>query len=249
VLGAHIDATDWAHCVDQISAWASRRESRCVFLCNVHSIITARRDPRFGRIINSADLATPDGAPIAWRLRRLGFPGQQRISGSELMWKCCARATKECLPIFLYGSTRDTLSRLSTRLVRAFPELRLAGCHAPPFGRSRPEDDAEAVRLINHSGARIVFVALGCPKQEAWMAAHRGRIDAVMIGVGAAFDFHSGVVKRAPLWMQNAGLEWLHRLLSEPRRLWRRYLVTNTLFCCYLLGDLLRGRRHEPGSG
>jgi len=248
VLGVHIDAIEREHCVAQILDWAGRHESRCVYLCNVHSVMTARREREFGRIVNGADLAAPDGAPIAWRLRHLGYPGQQRISGSELMWKCCARAAQRGVPIFLYGSTQETLRRISERLVLEFPALRIAGCHAPPHGPTLPRDDAKSVHLINSSGAGIVFVALGCPKQEAWMDMHRGEIHAVMLGVGAAFDFHSGLIRRAPEWMQNAGLEWLHRLLSEPRRLWRRYLVTNTLFCFYLVAELLHRRPHERGS-
>lgn len=243
VLGSHVDAVDWPQSVERIIEWASKRQSRYVCLCNVHSIVTARRNPRFNRVINGADLAAPDGAPIAWYLRWRGFAKQERISGSELMWKCCARAAEEGLSVFLYGGSPETLKRLSLRLIRAFPTLKLAGCHAPPFRPLTAEEDARVVRSIENSKAQIVFVSLGCPKQEAWMAAHRSRILAVMIGLGAAFDFHAGMAKRAPLWMQDAGLEWLHRLLSEPRRLWRRYLVTNTLFCAYLLGELVHGRR------
>ncbi len=243
VLGSHIDALDWRQCLARIVEWAARRESRYICMCNVHSIVTARRDPGFGRVINDADLAAPDGAPIAWRLRALGFGGLRRVSGPDLMWKCCARAAAEGLPIFLYGGTAGTLRRLAAYLAREFPGLRLAGCYAPPFRPLTAEEDAQVARAIEGSGACIVFVALGCPRQEAWMAAHRGRIRAVMIGVGAAFDFHAGVTPRAPRWMREAGLEWLHRLASEPRRLWRRYLVTNTLFVAYLLGELLIPRR------
>lgn len=247
VLGAHIDAVDWKECLDRLAAWASRSESRCVYLCNVHSVVTARREPPFGQVINSADLAVPDGAPITWWLRGLGFAGQNRISGPDLMWRCCARAAAEGLSIFLYGGSAETLKRLSARLAREFPGLKLAGCHAPPFRLLTPEEDEQIVRTIENSGAQIVFVALGCPKQEAWMAARRGKIRAVMIGVGAAFDFHAGMIKRAPRWMQDCGLEWFHRLGSEPRRLWRRYLVTNTLFLVYLLGEFV-GRRRRPGT-
>ncbi|MBI2225482.1 MAG: WecB/TagA/CpsF family glycosyltransferase, partial [Betaproteobacteria bacterium] len=131
---------------------------------------------------------------------------------------------------YFYGGTDATLTLLSARLRAAFPGLRIAGTYSPPFRPLTLEEDAEDVARINDSGAGAVFVGLGCPKQETWMAAHRGRIRAVMFGVGAAFEFHAGVINRAPLWMQRWGLEWLHRLCSEPRRLWKRYLVTNTLF-------------------
>lgn len=248
VLGTRIDAIHWEQCLDRIAGWASGRESRYVCMCNVHSIVTARREPAFRTIINSADFALPDGAPVAWCLQRRGFPDQQRINGPDLMWRCCAKAAEDNLSIFMYGCSMETLRRLGARLAREFPGLKLAGSHAPPFRQLTAEEDAQVVRMIETSGAQIVFVALGCPKQEAWMAAHRGRIRAVMIGVGAAFDYHAGVVQRAPRWMREAGMEWLYRLLSEPGRLWRRYLVTNTLFIAYLFGELLRGRS-QGGTG
>jgi N-acetylglucosaminyldiphosphoundecaprenol N-acetyl-beta-D-mannosaminyltransferase len=243
VIGSHIDAVDWGDCLDRIFAWAARRESRYACLCNAHSVVTACRDPGFGRIIDEADLAVPDGAPVAWRLSALGHAGQPRISGAELMWKCCARAAGASVPVFLYGSTPDTLRRLSARLARDFPRLKIVGCYSPPFRPLTSAEDALVSRAVDESGARVVFVSLGCPKQETWMAAHRGRIHAVMVGVGAAFDFHAGTIKRAPHWMRIAGLEWLHRLASEPRRLWRRYLVTNTLFIAFLLAEILGWRR------
>lgn len=245
VLAVRIDAADWWQCLDRIAEWAAGRESRYVCMCNVHSIVTAQREPAFRAVINAADLALPDGAPIAWCLRRRGFPGQRRISGPDLMWRCCARAEQENLSVFLYGCGTETLQRLSRHLAREFPGLKLAGSHAPPFRPLTAEEDAQVERMIESSGAQIVFVALGCPKQEAWMAAHRGRIRAVMLGVGAAFEYHAGVVRRAPRWMQAAGMEWLYRLLSEPGRLWRRYLVTNTLFIAYSLGEFFRGGRSD----
>ena len=205
------------------------------------------RDPGLGRVINGADLAAPDGAPVAWRLRMPGFARQQRINGPDLMWKCCAGAAEEGLPVFLYGSTPATLRHLCAYLAREFPRLTIAGCYAPPFRPLTPKEDAQVVRVIEESGARVVFVGLGCPKQEVWMAAHRGRIRAVMIGVGAAFDYHAGVVRRAPRWMRDAGLECLHRLVSEPRRLWRRYFVTNTLFLAYIASEMITGWRHRIG--
>ena len=143
------------------------------------------------------------------------------------------------------GSSDATLTLLSERLRAAFPGLRVAGTHSPPFRALTAEEDAESVARINASGAGVVFVSLGCPKQEKWMAAHRGRIRAVMFGVGAAFDFHAGVINRAPLWMQRCGLEWLHRLCSEPRRLWKRYLVTNTLFILGATRQLLFGCKKD----
>lgn len=229
VLGAHIDALSWDAAMNRLLGWAHARESRYVTICNVHVVVSASRDAAYRDIINGSDMATPDGAPVAWMLRKLGFANQPRVSGPDLMWALCERAAKESLPIYCYGSTEATLGLLDARLREVFPGLQVT-MESPPFRALSAQEDAAAVERINASGAGIVFVGLGCPKQERWMAEHRGRINAVMIGVGAAFDFHAGTVKRAPAWMRDNGLEWLHRLLSEPGRLWKRYLVTNTLF-------------------
>lgn len=242
VMGAPIDAISWGAALTRISEWASRHESRYVCICNVHSVVTASQDPAFGRVVHEADMATPDGAPVALMLRRLGHVGQQRINGPDLMWRYCAQAAQRSESIYLYGGTPETLVVLQQRLAQAFPGLRVAGAWSPPFRALTVEEDTAAVDRINASGAGTVWVSLGCPKQELWMAAHRGRIHAVMIGVGAAFDYHAGTIKRAPKWMQDCGLEWLHRLASEPGRLWRRYLVTNTLFVLGAATQLLWGR-------
>jgi N-acetylglucosaminyldiphosphoundecaprenol N-acetyl-beta-D-mannosaminyltransferase len=230
VLGATIDAVSWDDALRTITAAGAAHESRYVCICNVHSVVTTTRDPEFRRIVNDSDMATPDGAPIAWALRRLGHPAQERINGPDLMWKYLEQAERCGHIVFFYGSTPSTLDKLCQALYRHFPRLHIGGTHSPPFRTLTAAEDEVETRMINDSGAHVVFVGLGCPKQEKWMAAHRGRVHAVMIGVGAAFDYHAGVLKRAPLWWQRNGLEWLYRLLSEPRRLFMRYLVTNTLF-------------------
>jgi N-acetylglucosaminyldiphosphoundecaprenol N-acetyl-beta-D-mannosaminyltransferase len=230
VIGTFIDALSWDEALTRITAWAQGRESRYVCICNVHSLVTASQDAEFNRAVSQADMSTPDGMPVACMLRSLGFSGQERINGPDLMWKYCERAARSGEVVYFYGSTSKTLQLLSAKLRTAFPTLRIGGFNSPPFRAvSEPEDEA-IVASINRSGAGVVFVGLGCPKQEKWMASHRDRIHAVMIGVGAAFDYHAGTVQRAPMWMQRCGLEWLHRLCSEPRRLWKRYLVTNTIF-------------------
>lgn len=244
VLGVKIDVLDWDTAITQLLAWGRTRESRYVAICNAHVVVTASRDDAFRKVIDSADMATSDGAPVAWMLRRISFAGQSRISGPDLMWTLCDRCAAEGLPVYLYGSTEETLSALNKRLQAAFPSLKVVGMESPPFRKLSAEEDFTAVERINTSGASIVFIGLGCPKQERWMAEHRGKVNAVMIGVGAAFDFHAGTVKRAPKWMQDAGLEWLHRLASEPRRLWKRYLVTNTLFVIGAAKQLLAINRH-----
>lgn len=241
VLGSHIDAVSWREMLYTISLWAAHRESRYICLCNVHSIVTAKQNIAFNSIINGADMAIPDGMPIAWMLRARGFPEQRRLNGPDVMWELCGRASQGGLPVYLYGAAPDVLDRLGKRLQRAFPTLEIAGAYSPPFRPLSEDEDRRIVEEINRSGAGIVFVGIGCPKQEQWMAAHRGRVRATMIGVGAAFDFHAGVLRRAPVWMQRNGLEWLYRLLTEPRRLWRRYLYNNSLFLYYIVRECLSG--------
>lgn len=240
VLGTLIDAISWDTAINKLLAWARSRQSRYVAICNAHLVVTASNNLAYREVINGADMATPDGAPVAWMLRKQGYRTQPRISGPDLMWKLCERAQDENLSIYCFGSTATTLSLLNDALIRSFPRLQFT-MESPAFRDLTPEEDEEVVQRINMSGASIVFVGLGCPKQERWMAEHRGRIHAVMLGVGAAFDFHAGSVKRAPEWMRDYGLEWLHRLIAEPRRLWRRYLVTNTQFIIKAAKQLLTG--------
>ena len=243
VLGARITALGWRETLDVLSGWTARCESRYVCISNVHMVITAQRDAELAETMRKADMATPDGAPLAWMLRRLGFADQQRISGTELMLAYFKEAAARNESVFLLGSTEETLLGLRRALQGSLPILRIAGAHSPPFRALTDLEDAALVDRINDSGARTVWVSLGCPKQEKWMLAHRGRVNAVMFGVGAAFDFVAGVKPRAPQWMQKAGLEWLHRLANEPGRLWQRYLVTNTLFVLGAVRQLVFGRR------
>lgn len=239
VLGTKIDAFDWDTALTRILEWGRCQESRYVCICNVHSVVTANQNIRFGELLNDADMVTPDGAPVAWMLRYYGFSGQPRINGPDLMWELCKKCASEGLSVYFYGSSEATLSALDKRLHRTFPDLLIAGLESPPFRTLTVQEDAVAVDKINASSVGIVFVGLGCPKQELWMAEHRGRVNAVMIGVGAAFDFHAGTIQRAPVWMRDIGLEWFHRLASEPRRLWKRYLVTNTLFILLAIRQLV----------
>jgi len=240
VIGSAIDVLGWDEAVQRLGAWSREHASRVICICNAHSLVTARQDPAFADVLRQAEMCTPDGAPVAWMLRRLGHADQARINGPDLMWRYCAWAAANGESIYLYGGTAETLALLQQKLLAAFPGLRIAGAFSPPFRALSDAEDAAAVAAINASGAGTVWVSLGCPKQELWMQAHRGRVQAAMLGVGAAFDYHAGTIGRAPLWAQRAGLEWLHRLASEPRRLWRRYLVTNTLFVWAAARQLLR---------
>lgn len=248
VVGVSIDVLTWGEALARIGNWAREHESRYVCLCNAHSVVTAAHDLAFAKVIGGADMATPDGAPVAWMLRRLGHRGQRRINGPDLMWQMCELAALKGISVFLYGASDETLALLQCRLNTSFPKLKISGRHAPPFRPLSTQEEEAVVRMINASGAGIVWIGLGCPKQELWMASQKGRIAAVMIGVGAAFDFHAGKISRAPEWMRGAGLEWLHRLAKEPRRLWRRYLVTNTLFMLKASRQLL-SRWADPRRG
>ncbi len=240
VLNTCVNALRWDEVVDKVSSWVVNGESRCVCLCNVHSTVTAQSDIEFASVLSQSDLVLPDGMPIAWVLRSRGFKGQPRISGPDLMWKCAEKFELLEQSVFLYGSTVESLEKLKKAMNETFPRLKIAGAISPPFRELSLEEEAIIVATINGSGAHTLFVALGCPKQEQWMLKNRGIINAVMFGFGAAFDFHAGNIRRAPKWMQRAGLEWLHRLASEPGRLWRRYLVTNAKFLFLVLF-----RRHQ----
>lgn len=242
VLGANIDAVSWVEVTSRILRWARRRQSRYVCACNVHSVVTASRDVQLAGAIEGADLVTPDGMPVAWFLRRCGIRDQRRIGGPDLMIRLCELAAHSGIAIYLYGSTPETISALSKNLLSEYPNLIIAGSYSPPFRAQTEQEIADVVTTINSSEAGIVFVGLGCPKQELWMQQQREKIHAVMIGVGAAFDYHAGTLMRAPRWLQNIGLEWAFRLAVEPRRLWRRYLVTNAIFLARITMHLIRAK-------
>jgi N-acetylglucosaminyldiphosphoundecaprenol N-acetyl-beta-D-mannosaminyltransferase len=182
-------------------------------------------------VLNSADVATPDGMPVVWALRSFGEAQQQRVYGPDLMLALCAAAEQYGYRIYFYGGHGEILSNLRQRLLKRFPNLLIAGEHSPPFRPLTPEEDDRCIAAIIASEADIVFVGLSTPKQDYWMMQHRDRLPGViLVGVGAAFDFHAGLVPQAPPWMQQAGLEWAYRLTREPRRLWRRYLRYNPRF-------------------
>lgn len=240
VLGVPVDVLDWTTAVERICDWAERRESRYVSICDAHSIVRAGREAAHGRHIAAADMVTADGWPVAWMLRHLGHPRQERINGPDLMQRLLVEAERRRLGVYVYGTTPATLAALETALRAQYPALRIVGLHAPPFRPLTAEEDAEDVARIEASGAHLVMTGLGCPKEDRWMHEHRGRVRAVMLGIGAGIDFHAGTVARAPVWMREHGLEWLFRLSREPRRLWKRYLVNNTLFVVGAMGQFAR---------
>lgn len=240
IIGTWVSRLTWDRAVNTIIGWAQARTSRYVCVSNVHAVVTARSDNRLRAAINGADMATPDGMPLAWLISKRGDTHQERISGTELTHKICAEAARHGVPIYLFGSTGDTLRKLQATLLGQYPQLTISGSYSPPFRPLSQAEDDEVVGRINSLSPGIVFVGLGCPKQEIWMAEHRGRIHGVMIGIGAAFEFIAGTVRRPPLWMQKTGMEWLGRLLMEPRRLWKRYFVTNSIFIALVAKEFLR---------
>lgn len=242
VLETDVNVVDWSDALDLIFEWAGQRLSRGVAACNAHSLVTAVGSQEFRQVLNGMHLVTPDGMSVVWLMRLLGRGGQQRVNGPDLMFKICERAALEGLGVFLYGNTDSTLARLQAKLLAVFPTLRIVGAVAPPFRALTQEEDRQVVEQINNSGASIVFVSLGCPKQEAWTFSHLGRVRGVILGVGAAFDFLAGVRPRAPLWLQRCGLEWSYRMIREPLRLGPRYVVTNSLFLIYAVRQLARSR-------
>ena len=243
ILGTRIDALSWEQLLGRIVRWAQAGQSRMICLCNVHSVVSAQHDAALANALKQADLNLPDGAPIAWLMRQRSWPEQQRLSGPDLMWQLMREAEKLQLSVFLMGATPATLSRLRGVLGNAFPRLMIAGSLSPPFRLLSELEQGGFVDQINRSAAGIVLIGLGCPKQEIWMADYGNKISAVMVGVGAAFDYHAGSLRRAPPVWQRIGLEWLYRLLQEPRRLARRYLLTNTLFLLALPAELWRSRQ------
>jgi len=240
VLGMRVDATSYAETADAVIARAEAGAGGMVCAATAHMAIECLDDPALRRAVNSADRVTPDGMSLVWALRRLGVAGATRVYGPSLLPTVCARAEARGIPIGLYGGVPEVLDALRTELRRRFPQLLIPFAWSPPFRKLAPEEEGGIREAIAASGVRILFVGLGCPRQEQWMAAQREALSCVLVGVGAAFDFLAGAKAQAPAWIQDAGLEWLFRLASEPRRLWRRYLVGNSRFLWHFL---LRGNR------
>lgn len=243
VLGVGVHAVDPAQALAAIRGWIARRELHYVCLAAVHGIVECWRDPALRAIYNAAGLCLPDGMPLVW-VGRMQRRRVERVYGPDLTLALCASAAADGSLVYFHGGAEGVAEALAAEMTRRFPGLLVAGWAAPPFRPETAAEQAATVARINASGADVVFVGLGCPKQERWMAANRARLEApVLLGVGAAFDFHTGRVAQAPRALQSAGLEWLFRLAHEPRRLWHRYLVYNPLFLALLALQALGWRR------
>jgi len=217
--------------IEKICSWVATHQSKYVCVRDVHGLMISAENPEMMRIHHAAGMVTPDGMPIVWAAQRRSRLKINRVCGTDLVDVLCNKGQSKGLRHYFYGGKPGIPEKMIGKLRSKYPDLCVAGYYSPPFHCLDTEEDAEVVRCINESGANIVWVGLCTPKQELWMRDHVNLIKgATLIGVGAAFDFHAGIVKRAPEWMQNSGLEWLHRLASEPRRLWRRYLIIAPLF-------------------
>ncbi|MEI6947677.1 WecB/TagA/CpsF family glycosyltransferase [Paraflavisolibacter sp. H34] len=238
ILGLHISRISYAGALEQVAAWGRSHTPSYVCFANVHMTIEGHKDPEFARQVNGASLVVADGFPLAKACRLLYGQVQERIDGMGFLPRLIAFLNTGGYRIFLYGGSPKVLAALEQVIRRHYPRVEIAGAVSPPFRDLSSAEQEDYIRQINESGAHVVFVALGCPKQERWMHRHHGRIKAVLLGVGGAFSVMAGLQKRAPQWMQEAGLEWVFRLAQEPRRLFKRYFVTNLLFV-WLLGKQL----------
>ncbi len=247
VLGVLVDATDYAAATDAVIAAARERRPFALTALAVHGVMTGVQDQPHNARLNSFDLVTPDGQPVRWALNLLHGAGlTDRVYGPTLTLKVLERAAAEGLPVYLYGSTEPTLARLVPALERMFPALKLAGVEASKFRSAHPGEAAEIADRIRSSGARVVLVGLGCPRQEVFAYAMRPLLDMPLLAVGAAFDYHAGLLRNPPPWMQRYALEWLWRLGLEPKRLWRRYVLLNPAYLTRLAAQRLRLWKAAP---
>jgi N-acetylglucosaminyldiphosphoundecaprenol N-acetyl-beta-D-mannosaminyltransferase len=250
VLGVHVSGIDMHEALVRIVEWIAHGNPRYVCITGAHGVIESQRDARLKAIHNEAGLVTPDGMPLVWLARWLGAAHTRRVCGSDLMHAVTALSAIRGYRQFFYGGGEGVANKLKSALIRRHPKLQVVGTMCPPFRTLTPQEDEAAVAAINAANPDIVWVGLSTPKQEYWMAEHRSRIKApVLIGVGAAFDFLSGSKKQAPLWMQRSGLEWLFRLLTEPRRLWRRYATIVPAFIFLSMRQLITAKWLRPRVG
>jgi N-acetylglucosaminyldiphosphoundecaprenol N-acetyl-beta-D-mannosaminyltransferase len=250
LFGVRVSATAYQEVIDWCIDRAHNGEGGIIDLMPVHGLISAVRDADYRAKMNAFDIVAPDGQPVRWALNKFHKANlSDRVYGPELTIRLCGAAAEAGVPIYLYGSSPEVIELLSANLLAKYPKLQIAGKESPPFRALTAEEDAEVIERINSSGAGLVFLGTGCPKQELFAFNHRESIKGVQLCVGAAFDFHAGKKKIAPAWMQKRGLEWLYRLCSEPRRLFKRYFVTNSAFVFLVLREMLRGPRREPPMG
>jgi len=240
LLGVPFARIDMERVIETTLRWTRERRSAYVCAVNASGIQNSRRDPAFAEALRSADLTLPDGAPVAWGVSALGVRGQERVTGPSTMLSVLEAAERHGLRVLLYGSTDEILDVLSARLVARYPGLQLVGTISPPFRALTPDEDEHMIEKINDLRPDVTFVALGSPKQEKWMLAHRGRVRSVMFGVGAAFEYNAGLLRRAPQLVQTMGLEWVSRLAQQPQKMFVIYARTLPAFALRLTWQIGR---------
>jgi N-acetylglucosaminyldiphosphoundecaprenol N-acetyl-beta-D-mannosaminyltransferase len=240
VLNTAVTALKFDQAMGTILQWAHQHSSKAVCVANVHMLMEAYWHRHFAHVLLKADMVTPDGMPLVWMLKLLGHKGQDRIAGMEILQSLCEQASAEKVKVFFLGSQQLILDRMRIRLAKECPDLDIVGMKPLPFRPLTQREDDALLAEIHESGAGLVFLSLGCPKQELWMSEHQGRIQAVMIGLGGAFPVYAGLQKWAPRWVRRAGLEWLYRLVQEPKRLIRRYSLTIPPFIVLAFTQLLQ---------
>lgn len=246
VLGVKISATNIPMALETIGEWIQNGENTYVTVTGVHGVIESQRDEALRLIHNQAGMVVPDGMPMVWANHLQGNKHVSRVYGPDLMLATCEESLKTGYKHFFYGGASHVPSLLKEKLTERFPGLQVVGTYSPPFRPLTEEEDKEVCQMIDESGADIVWIGLSTPKQELWMAAHLGKIKApVMVGVGAAFDFHAGLKTQAPKWMQKSGMEWFYRLMTEPRRLGKRYLINNPTFIMLVVMQATGLRNYE----
>ncbi len=243
IVGSPVTAMPFESQISLMLRWAKERLSKAVCIANVHMLVEAHQRPDFAAVLRSADLVTPDGMPLVWMLKMLGVTNQDRVAGLDVLDSLCRKASLEGVSIFFLGSEQSILDAMRVRLEREFSNLVIAGMEPLPFRPLTSEEDKAIIQKVNDSGAGIVLVALGCPKQETWMLQHKGKINSVMVGLGGAFPVYAGLHKRAPLIVRSMGFEWLYRLGQEPKRLWDRYRRTIPIFIYLACKQLINSSR------
>lgn len=245
ILGIGISTITMNDALKQIETWIDNRDRLYVSVCTVHTVMECQKSEAMRQAINGAGMATPDGMPLVWLGKLQSSHPVNRVYGPDLMLALCELSAQKGYTQYFYGGAEGVSEKLSQTLSRRYPALKVVGAYSPPFRPLTDAEDQQIIHQINQANPDIIWVGLGTPKQDLWMASHRNLLDAaVIIAVGAAFDFHTGRIPQAPSWMQQVGLEWLYRLVQEPKRLWYRYLVYNPLFVLNVLAQLLGIRRY-----
>jgi N-acetylglucosaminyldiphosphoundecaprenol N-acetyl-beta-D-mannosaminyltransferase len=251
ILGVRVSAINMSLALNAIAKWTDSDDRNFVCVTGVHGVMESYRDPTLRNVHNAAGLVTPDGMPLVWLGRMMGFAQMDRVYGPDLMLAVCDWSVGKGYSHFFYGGAPQVPEKLAEELTDRFPGLKVAGTYSPPFRELTPDEDTRIIEMINASDAQIVWIGISTPKQELWMSSHLERLRVpVLIGVGAAFDIHSGLKPQAPIWMRHSGLEWLFRLTTEPRRLWKRYAKNNPAFVALAARQLLgwgpQNSEYEP---